>query len=93
MYDGQNACHHKPEVLNMSFRSSNSVYDSSVAFPAISLGFTTFGEIFNPTIEVATFCLRGWCMLGVFLLLAFTNLGHEQQDLLSLCDRMHVCTD
>ena len=47
----------------------------------------------NPTIEVVTFRLRGWCMLGVFLLLAFTRLGHECQDLLSPCDGMHVCTD
>ena len=31
-------------------------------------------------------------MLGVFLL-AFTHLGHECQDLLSLCKGMHVCTD
>ena len=30
---------------------------------------------FNPTI------LRGWCMLGVFLLLAFKRLGHECHDL------------
>ena len=29
----------------------------------------------------------------VFLLLAFTCLGHECQDLLSPCDGMHVCTD
>ena len=48
---------------------------------------------FNPTIEVVTFRLRRLCMLGVFLLLAFTHLGHECQDLLSLCDEMHVCTD
>ena len=32
-------------------------------------------------------------MLGVFLLPAFNRLGHEHQDLLSLCDGMHVCTD
>ena len=32
-------------------------------------------------------------MLGVFLLPAFTRLGHERQDLLSPCDEMHVCTD
>ena len=32
-------------------------------------------------------------MLGVFLLAAFTRLGHECQDLLSLSDGMHVCTD
>ena len=68
--------------------------------PAISLGFTTFGwdfcvcdRFFNPTIKVVTFRLCGWCVLGVFLLLAFTRLGHERQDLLSLCDEMHVCTD
>ena len=43
--------------------------------------------------QVVTFHLHGWYMLGVFLLLAFTHLGHECQDLLSLCDGMHVCTD
>ena len=76
---------------------------SSSASPAISLGFTTLGEIFayvtvfcfffNPTIEVITFRLCGWCMLGVFLSPAFTRLGHECQDILSACDGMHVCTD
>ena len=30
-----------------------------------------------PAIEVVTFCLRGWCMLGLFVLLAFTRLGHK----------------
>ena len=45
----------------------------------------------DPTIEVSTFCLCGWCMLGVFLL-PFTRLGHECQDLLSLCYGMHMCT-
>ena len=55
-----------------------------------SVGFSILGEIFgyvtvfNPTVDVVTFCLGGWCMLGVFLLLAFTHLGHECQDLLSL---------
>ena len=48
---------------------------------------------FNPTTEVVTFYLHGWCMLSVFSLPAFTRLGHECQDLLSLCDGMHVCTD
>ena len=48
---------------------------------------------FNPTIEVVTFCLRGWCMLGAFLLPSFIRLGHECQDLMSPCDGMHVCTD
>ena len=47
---------------------------SSPAFPPISLGFTILGEFFayvtvfvlsNPTIEVVTFCLHGWCMLEV----------------------------
>ena len=38
----------------------------------ILLSLTSFGEIlayvtvFNPTIEVVTFRLRGLCMLGVF---------------------------
>ena len=71
-----------------------------VRSPAISLGFTTLGEIFayvtvffNPTIKVVTFRLRGWCVLGAFLLLAITRLGHERQDLWSPCDEMHVCTD
>ena len=42
-------------------------------FPAVSLGFTTFWvkflcmwPFFDPTIEVVTFHLRWWCMLGVF---------------------------
>ena len=68
-------------------------------FSASSLGFTVFGEIFayvtilSPAIEVVTFRFRGWCMLGLFLLLAFTPLGHECQDLLSLSDIMHMCKD
>ena len=32
-------------------------------------------------------------MLDVFLLPAFTRLGHKCQDLLSPCDGMHVCTE
>ena len=55
--------------------------------------FLRMWPFFNPTIEVVTFRLRGWCVLGVFLLPAFTRLGHERQDLLSPCDEMHVCTD
>ena len=39
----------------------------------------------NPTIEVVTCHLHQCCMLGVFLLLAFTCLGHECHDLLSPC--------
>ena len=72
---------------------------SSSAFQARPLGFTILGEIFayvtvcNPNIEVVTFRLRGWCMLGVSLLPAVTRLGHECQDVLSPRDGMHVCTD
>ena len=69
-------------------------------YPAMSLGFTILGEIFayvtvfvNLTIEVVTFHLRGWCMLGVFLLQALTHLRHECQDFFNPCDGMHVRTD
>ena len=55
--------------------------------------FLCIWPFFNPTTEVITVCLYGWCMLGVFLLRAFTRPGHECQDLLSPCDGMHVCTD
>ena len=74
---------------------------SSSAFPSYISGvhhldesfvYVTNFVYFNPTIEVVTFRLRGWCMLGVFLLPAFTHLGHQYQDLLSLYDGMHVCT-
>ena len=39
--------------------------------------FLRMSPVFNPTIEVVTFRLRDWCMLGVLLLTAFTRLGHE----------------
>ena len=55
--------------------------------------FLRMWPFFNPTIKVVTFRLRGWCVLGEFLLPAFTRLGNERQDLLSPCDEMHVCTD
>ena len=48
---------------------------------------------FKPANEAVTFCLHGWCMLGVFLLLAFTRQGHECQDLLSLCNGIHMSLD
>ena len=76
---------------------------SSSVFPATSLGFTIFGEIFA---YVAFFFFafflsnhRGshipssWMMHAGFLLPIFTCLGHECQDLLGLCNGMHVCTD
>ena len=50
-------------------------------------------HVFNPTIEVVTFRLPGWCMIGVFLLPAFIPLGHKCQDLLHSCDGMHESTD
>ena len=40
--------------------------------------FLGMWPFFNPAIEVVTFRLHGWCMLGVFLL---------------LCYGMHVCID
>ena len=49
--------------------------------------------LFNPAIEVDSFPLRGWCVLRVILLSAFTHQGHECQDLLSPCHGMNVCTD
>ena len=58
-----------------------------------SVRFCIRDRFSNPTIEVVIFRFCGWCMQGVFLLLAFTHLGHEDQNLLSLCDGMHVCTD
>ena len=61
--------------------------------PLLGEIFAYVTVFFNPTIKVVTFRLRGWCVLGVFLSLAFTRLGHERQDLLSPCDEMHVCTD
>ena len=48
---------------------------------------------FNQTTEVITFRLRGWCRLGVFLLPAFTRLGHECQDLLSPREGMRASTE
>ena len=47
----------------------------------------------NPTMEVVIVPFCGWCMLDVYLLLAFTCPGHECQEFLRLCDVMHVCTD
>ena len=58
------------------------------AFPSYFSGvhhfwvrFLCMCPFFNPTIKVVTFRLRGWCVLGVFLLPAFTRLGHKRQDL------------
>ena len=85
-------------AIFLNYISSSS--SSSSAFPSYISGVHHFGWafadvtiFFNPTIEVVTFRHHGCCMLTVFLLPAFTCLGHECQDLLSLCDRMHACTD
>ena len=42
------------------------------------------GLVFNPTIEVVTFRLHGRCVLGVFLLPAFTRLEHESESFQSV---------
>ena len=47
----------------------------------------------DPTIEVISFCLRGWSALGVFWLLTFNRLEHVYQDLLSWCHGMHLYMD
>ena len=72
----------------------------SSAFPSYISGVHHFEQdfcvcthFFNPTTVVVTFCLCGWDMLGVFLLLAYTCLGHERQDLLSPWDGRNVSTD
>ena len=45
---------------------------------------------FNPTKEVVIVHPYGWCVLGMLLLLVFTLVGHEYQDLFN---GMHACTD
>ena len=89
-----------PAVISLGF----TIWDEIFAYVAV-LGFFSVvvvdvvvvvvwvGFFFNPTIEIVTFRLRGWCMLGTFLLPAFTRLRHERQDLLSPRDGMHECTD
>ena len=87
-------------VFSLSWKTLNFFFFFFWAFPSYISGvhhswvrFLRMWPFFNPTIKVVTFRLRGWCVLGVFLLPAFTRLGHERQDLLSPCDEMHVCTD
>ena len=85
---------HIEKLYSKGMSWSNGRSSSSSAFPTISLGLTILDEIFvhviifNSTIEVVTFRLHGWCMLGVFLLLAFTHLGHECQNLFVGWNRM-----
>ena len=68
----------------------NTFFSFFFCVPQVDLWYVT---VFNQTIEVVTFRLRGCCMLGDILLPAFTRLGHERQDLLSPYDGMHVCAD
>ena len=48
---------------------------------------------FKESIQVVTFRLRGKCMVGVFLLPVFSQLGYDRRDLCSPSNGMHVCTD
>ena len=83
-------------VLESSFSISAAAAAATVSFPDRFEGFTTSEEIFaffNPAIEGVTFCLPGWCTIGVYFWLAFAHLGHEYQDLWSTRDEMHECTD
>ena len=73
------------------------IFASYFTFPAVSLWCSPFLARFlciwpfpNPTIYLVTFDLRGWFMLGVFLLLAFTYLGHECQDVW-VCEVERMC--
>ena len=57
------------------FSSSSSVFPSFISgVHHFWVRFLSMWPSFNPTIEVVTFHLRGWCMLGVFLSVAFTRL-------------------
>ena len=65
-----------------------------VRFSRICPFFLFFVFFFSPAIEVVILRLRGWCILGEFLLPAFTRLGHGCQDLLSPhCNGMLGCMD
>ena len=69
------------EILLLLLCSQLYLWDSP-----FSVRFLRMWPFLNPTIELNTFSLREWCMLGVFLLPAFfTRPGHECWDLLSLC--------
>ena len=79
------------------FGFASSSFSSSSLFLSCISGVHYFGLDFCicdclVTLD-STFRLHGWCMLGVYLLLAFTCVGHECQDALSPCDGMHVSTD
>ena len=78
----------------MSSSSSSSVFPCNISgVHHFWVRFLRMWPFFNPTIKVVTFRLHGWCVLSVFLLPAFTRLEHKRQELLSPCNKMHVCTD
>ena len=56
---------------------------------------TVFSSSFSSAFSARSlvFTILGCCMLGVFLLLAFTLLGCKCQDIWSLCNAMHVNTE
>ena len=59
----------------------------------VSIRYVTFLFFCNPTIKVVTFPSSWREQAGCVLLPVFTCPGHECQDLLSLCDGMHMCTE
>ena len=80
-------CCHTPLSFSLSLSFSLNFCHISALQDASSsafLDFRVFDRSCNPTIEVVTFCLHGWCMLGVFLFAGIHPLGQECQDLLSL---------
>ena len=71
------------QTVQLAEESKGRHTSSSSAFPSyISwvhhfwVRFLRMWPFFNPTMKVIPFRLRGWCVLGVFLLSAFTRLGH-----------------
>ena len=94
--------HMQPAVCHLIWRDSSAIKFDKVQIIFILSSsywlepltdFCVCARFFNPTIEVVTFCLHRWLMLAVFVLPAFTCLGHDCHDLLNPCDGMHVCTD
>ena len=89
----------KPVLVILSTEKEKPFISAFFCFPELYVWvspfwviFFVYVTVFNPTIEVVTFCLFALCMLGVFLLPAFSRLGHEYQDLLSPCHGMHAQT-
>ena len=79
--------------MNIRFMRASSSSSSYLWGSLRWVRFLRMWSFSSPAIEVVTFCLHRWCMLGVFLLLTIVCLGHECQHLWSPCDGMRVCTD